>query len=419
MADDKEIKINTIILEKLDHYPWWAKEVTSLLMVNNCIDAIKPAVAPTCQTVIAQYVEAGLNEKDITNADIKTGIKEENKKARKRCTKAAGLIQSRIGQKHHQFIASMTAKDMWTALKEKLQDITPMSHMEVILKASEVKMSSYTDPARYYSEFKLMYNKAIGMIHKPAVGNAEFSTKATEIALQATMLRNTTEAYKPLVAQIQKNWKAGNTIVAGNTDLTEACNDIIRYKVPQSSKTLITTTKRKPPKGSCTNEECVKIGRTRHLPAECWKKYPHLKPDFKSQGTKKTADGNAVSPITAPATVLPTTPTPISSWLADLNLDSAVLAITCSTKNCWLLDTASDEHVCNDKSLFMEYYNDPISITGATASSISPGKEKVKINLVLENGTQGSKMTLSQVMYMPQCPANLVSNYKLNQSGVY
>ncbi|MCJ1427928.1 hypothetical protein MMC29_005835 [Sticta canariensis] len=187
-----------------------------------------------------------------------------------------------------------------------------MSHMEVILKASEIKMSSYTDPARYCSEFKLMYNKAIGMINKPAVGNAEFSAKATEIALQAAMLRNTTEAYEPLVAQIRKNWKAGNTIVAGNTDLTEACNDIIRYKTPQSSKALITATKGRPPKGSCTNEECVKIGRTRHLPSECWKKYPHLKPDFKTRGTKRTADGNAVSTATVPVTVS-TAPTPISS----------------------------------------------------------------------------------------------------------
>lgn len=231
------------------------------------------------------------------------------------------------------------------------------------------------------------------------------------------MLCNTTEAYEPLVAQIRKNWKAGNTIVAENTDLTEACNDIIRYKTPQSSKVLITATKGRPPKGSCTNEECVKISRTRHLLSECWKKYPHLKPDFKTRGTKRTADGNAVSTTTV--LTVSTAPTPISSWLADLSLDPAVLAIISSTKNCWLLDTASNEHVCNNRNLFVEYYDDPITITGATASSISPGKGKIEINLALENGTQGSKMTLSQVMYMPQCPANLVSNYKLNRSGVY
>ncbi|MCJ1427929.1 hypothetical protein MMC29_005836 [Sticta canariensis] len=112
MADDKEIKINTIILEESDDYPRWAEEITSLLMVNDCIDAIKSAVIPTHQTIIAQYVEAGLNERDITNADIKAGIKEENKEARKRRTKAAGLIQSRIGQKHRQFVANMTAEDM-------------------------------------------------------------------------------------------------------------------------------------------------------------------------------------------------------------------------------------------------------------------------------------------------------------------
>lgn len=67
----------------------------------------------------------------------------------------------------------------------------------------------------------------------------------------------------------------------------------------------------------------------------------------------------------------------------------------------------------------MEYYKDSVTITEATASSISPGKGKIQINLALENGTQGSKMILSQVMYMPQCLANLVSNCKLNHVGVY
>lgn len=93
MADDKDImKLKSNILEESDDYPRWAKEITSILMVNDCIDAIKPAITYTREMIIAQYVEARMNERDVTNIEIKAGIKEENKEAKKRRTKAAGLI---------------------------------------------------------------------------------------------------------------------------------------------------------------------------------------------------------------------------------------------------------------------------------------------------------------------------------------
>lgn len=190
-----------------------------------------------------------------------------------------------------------------------------MSQIEVILKASKIKMSSYTDPAYYCAEYKAAYNKAIGMIIQPDNGEPEFSTKATEFLLQAVMLRNTTQAYEPLVSQIQKNWKVGTTILPGNTDLTKTCNNITKYKVPhQSGKALITATSGKSPKESCNNKKCVKINRTAHMPDQCWKKYPHLRPKvsldkMKTKGTRKP--GNAATftpPIPAATTSTPTEP---------------------------------------------------------------------------------------------------------------
>lgn len=58
MTDDKEIAMKTIILEDSDDYPRWAEEVTLLLMVNDCIDAIKPEIVLTRKSIIAQYVAA-------------------------------------------------------------------------------------------------------------------------------------------------------------------------------------------------------------------------------------------------------------------------------------------------------------------------------------------------------------------------
>lgn len=95
------------------------------------------------------------------------------------------------------------------------------------------------------------------------------------------------------------------------------------------------------------------------------------------------------------------------------------MAITGSKKDHWLLDNAADGHVCNEKHLFTSYYDDSTSITGATASTISPGKGVICLKLALEDGSPGSTLTLTNVWYIPQCPANLVSQARLNDAGVF
>lgn len=89
------------------------------------------------------------------------------------------------------------------------------------------------------------------------------------------------------------------------------------------------------------------------------------------------------------------------------------------TRERWLLDNAADGHVCNKKRLFSTYYNVPTVITRATASVTSLGQGTIQLKLALENGTPGSTFTLTGVWYMPQCPANLVSQARLNNSNVF
>lgn len=93
--------------------------------------------------------------------------------------------------------------------------------------------------------------------------------------------------------------------------------------------------------------------------------------------------------------------------------------IQSAKKECWLLDNAADSHVCNQKHLFTTYDDDPTQITGATASTISPGKGTICLNLALEDKSPGSTLTLTNVWYMPQCPANLVSQARLNDSNAF
>lgn len=89
-------------------------------------------------------------------------------------------------------------------------------------------------------------------------------------------------------------------------------------------------------------------------------------------------------------------------------------------KGYWLLDNAADNHVCNQKHLFATYYDDPTQITGATGTSTtSPGKGTIRLNLALENELPGSNLTLTNVWFIPLCPANLVSQARLNDSNVF
>lgn len=83
------------------------------------------------------------------------------------------------------------------------------------------------------------------------------------------------------------------------------------------------------------------------------------------------------------------------------------------------MDNAADGHVCNQKELFFEYFDDPTTITGATSSSVSPGKGTIHLKLTFEDETPGSTLTLTDVWYMPQCPANLISQAKLNDVDVF
>ena len=154
-------------------------------------------------------------------------------------------------------ILGKTAEDMWTILEKNFHDTTPMSHMEVITKAGKIQMSDYTDPALYCNKFQMALAKVTGMIPRKVGGdgvakpNGIHNATAAEGILQAYMLMNVTDSYRPLVAQIQENWNHENT------NLFEACRDIVRYGATITTTKALCTSKGKAPPGTCTNEEYI------------------------------------------------------------------------------------------------------------------------------------------------------------------
>ena len=88
-------------------------------------------------------------------------------------------------------------------------------------------------------------------------------------------------------------------------------------------------------------------------------------------------------------------------------------------QNCWLVDSAADVHVCNDRSLMTEYREHPTKVGGSTSDGVSPGRGKIRLRLGLEDDSEGLILNLQNVYCLPYSPCNLVSLGLLNNSGIY
>lgn len=101
------------------------------------------------------------------------------------------------------------------------------------------------------------------------------------------------------------------------------------------------------------------------------------------------------------------------SWL------SKVLAIKDSRQSCWLIDSTADVHIWNDKKLMSNFVENLTKVGGSNSNSILLGRGKVIIRLGLKDGTEGLVLILTNVLYLPNSPFNLVGLSLLNNAKIY
>ena len=87
-------------------------------------------------------------------------------------------------------------------------------------------------------------------------------------------------------------------------------------------------------------------------------------------------------------------------------------------QECWLVDSAADVHVCNDKQLMHDYTERPTRIGGSTSEGVSSGRGKVRLRLANDN-EDGAILNFKNVYYLPSSPSNLVSLAFLHDHGIY
>lgn len=90
-----------------------------------------------------------------------------------------------------------------------------------------------------------------------------------------------------------------------------------------------------------------------------------------------------------------------------------------SREICWLVDSAADVQVCKDRHLMTDFQDRPTKVGGSTSDGISPSQGKVKLRLLLQDGSEGLNLNLNNIYCLPNSPCNLVSLGRLNNSRIY
>lgn len=88
-------------------------------------------------------------------------------------------------------------------------------------------------------------------------------------------------------------------------------------------------------------------------------------------------------------------------------------------QNCWLVDSATNVHIYNDKRLMTEYTKKPTRVGESIADRISLGRKKVKIRLAKKDSSKDLMLTVINVFYLPNSASNLVSFGLLDNTKIY
>lgn len=164
------------------------------------------------------------------------------------------------------------------------------------------------------------------------------------------------------------------------------------------------------PKGLCKNLKCIKKGLIIHYTNHYWIKYPELR--------QKYAFGhiqirNLQKNLKAEKEIKTKSIPEIESW------QPRILTVRIPKQSCWLVDSAADIHVCNNKRLIIDFTENPTKVGGLTSDCILPGRKKVKIRLALKDRIEGLVFILTNVFYLPNNSSKLISLGLLNNAGIY
>ena len=191
-----------LLLEKAEDYSQWGTHTEAILKQKDCIFAIQDNIPVISYQIIKlKYLGMGFTDAHIKAEQIFTKVGADIEKQNHLMLKAEGIIQMRVAQQHHTLLAIKSAGEMWRTLRTKFQDIAPMSITDILYNMSFKRKTEYRSAVKYCAEFENALNSIKGMIEE----NSELSEMGAEQVLQGYLLRNVSDVYLLLIAQLRRD----------------------------------------------------------------------------------------------------------------------------------------------------------------------------------------------------------------------
>jgi Pol polyprotein/integrase-like protein len=171
-------------------------------------------------------------------------------------------------------------------------------------------------------------------------------------------------------------------------------------------------------------KQCTHCKRKGHLEPQCWQKHPELKPERlikrseRGSNEKKTSEPENNSKNDKKMDTKKNQPEELGLMVFQDKAALSARSISRSVnQDAWILDHGATTHLCNNKLLFSDYVSINQEIATAGGSTKSFGRGTVRIRLFSRSaGTRIAR--LSNVLYVPSLPANLLSHSTLESKGI-
>lgn len=100
------------------------------------------------------------------------------------------------------------------------------------------------------------------------------------------------------------------------------------------------------------------------------------------------------------------------------NWQLKVLVVRGPRQDCWLMDSAADIHICNNRRLMTDFTEKQTRVGGSTTNGVSPGRGTVWIRLVLKDKSKGVIINLWDIYHLSNSLLNLISLDPFNDISI-
>jgi hypothetical protein len=245
----------------------------------------------------------------------------------------------------------------------------------------------------------------------------------SDTAFASRLLRGLPDSWDPAVRAIRMITADPNVVIQ-KLKAQEAADEAETASKPlpknQSARALVARSPKGKPGTTCENceltghdkEECYDIGggKARQWP-KSWKyikvKNPNYDPNYRSQRSNENHTKNATEANS----------TTLVNWMTT---PDTPVALSANKPNSWALDSGCSRHITSNKGLLHEYQDiPPIAFRSAKREASFFAVGKGKATLVLHNKGESFTVILNDVLYAPECDANLISVSTLAGKGVH